>query len=127
HVIINSLPSGVRVTEDGKQLKKSTPYQAAVKVGDHTYKLVKDGFEPWQKVLHVVAGRVALASYVIFVPKNPVTTALDSHAQITAQAISKDHRHLAYITTGADAAVYTLDLGSKKAVKLYTPKAAVAA
>ncbi len=127
HVIINSLPSGVRVSEDGKLLKKNTPYQAAVKVGDHTYRLVKDGFEPWQKVLHVVAGRVALASYVIFVPKNPVKTTLDTHAQITAQAISKDHRHLAYITAGADAAVYTLDIGSKKVVKQYVPKAATAA
>ncbi|GAC1603508.1 MAG: hypothetical protein NVS3B29_08160 [Candidatus Saccharimonadales bacterium] len=127
HVIINSLPSGVRVIEDGKQLKKNTPYQAAVKVGDHTYQLIKDGFEPWQKVLHVVAGRVALASYVIFVPKNPVKTTLDSHPQIVAQTISKDHQHLAYITAGPDAAVYTLDLSTKKVVKQYTPKAAVAA
>jgi hypothetical protein len=124
HVIINSLPSGVQVSEDGKLLKKNTPYQAAVKVGDHSYRLVKDGFEAWQKTLHVVAGRVALANYVIFVPKKPVTTTLDTHAQITAQAISKDHRHLAYITSGTDAAVYTLDLGSKKVVKLYSPKVA---
>jgi hypothetical protein len=124
HVIIDSLPSGVQITEDGKLLKKKTPYQAAYKVGEHTFGLVKDGFWPWQKVLKVVAGRVTLANYVIFVPKQPVTTVLDSRLQITAQSISKDHRHLAYITGGIDPAVYTLDIGSKKVVKLYTPKAA---
>lgn len=127
HVIINSLPSGVRVMEDGKLLNKSTPYQAAVKVGDHTYRLERDGYEPWEKVLHVVAGRVALASYVIFVPKKPETTTLDTKPQIVSQAISKDHRHLAYITAGPEAAVYTLEPSSKKIVKLYTPKPAVAA
>lgn len=127
HVIINSLPSGVRVTEDGKQLKKNTPYQAAVKVGDHKYRLTRDGFVPWEKVLHVVAGRVALASYAILLPQKPETTVLDSRTQIVAQSISKDHRHLAYITSGAEAAVYTLDFPSKKVTKMYTPKAAAAA
>ena len=124
HVIIDSLPSGVQITEDGKVLKKKTPYQAAYKVGEHTFGLAKDGFWPWQKVLKVVAGRVTLANYVIFVPKQPVTTVLDSKLQITAQSISKDHRHLAYITGGTDPAVYTIDIGSKKVVKLYSPKAA---
>lgn len=127
HVIIESEPSGVSVTADGKELKKRTPYQAAYNVGQHAFGLAKDGFWPWGKTLEVVAGRVALAKYVILVPKKPVTTTLDTRPALTAQAISKDHRHLAYITGGADPAVYTLDLGSKKIVKLYTPKAATEA
>ncbi len=127
HVIIASLPSGVRVIEDGKLLNKKTPYQAAYKVGEHTFGLIKDGFWPWEKVLRVVAGRVTLADYVIFVPKQPTTTVLDTRLQITNQAISKDHRHLAYIAGGAEPAVYTLDIGSKKVIKLYIPKAAAPA
>jgi hypothetical protein len=124
HVILESLPSGVRVTEDGKLLKKKTPYQSAYKVGVHTFGLAKDGFWSWEKKLTVVAGRVSLANYVILVPKNPINTTLDSRMQITAQAVSKDHRHLAYITAGTDAGLYTLDLGNKKVVKVYTPKVA---
>ena len=124
HIIIESLPSGVAITEDGKLLKKKSPYQAAYKVGEHSFGLAKDGFWPWEKVLKVVAGRVTLANYVLFVPKQPTTTVLDTRVSITAQAISKDHRHIAYITGGADPAVFTLDTGSKKVAKLYAPKAA---
>jgi len=124
HVIIRSVPSGVLVTGDGKWLNKKTPYQKAYSVGAHTFELAKDGFYTWKKTLDVVAGQVALAQYVILVPKHPAQTVLDSRAQIVAQAISKDHRHLAYITGGADSALYIMDLGNGRPVKLYTPKVA---
>jgi hypothetical protein len=125
HVILGSTPNGLKVTADGKALKKKTPYQAAYKVGDHTFKVERDGFWPWEKVLQVVAGQVTLARYIIMVPKEPQTTVLDSRTQIVAQSVSKDHRHLAYITGGADVAVYTIDVGANgKPVKLYAPKAA---
>jgi hypothetical protein len=127
HVIIDSLPNGVRLSADGHSLKKKTPYQAAYKVGDHTFSLDKDGFWPWQKVLRVVAGRVASAGYVILIPKQPVTAVLDSTPGIVAQAASKDHRHLAYITSGPNPAVVTLDLSNRKVVKLYVPKVATPA
>ncbi len=126
HVIINTLPNGIRVTADGKQLNKKTPYQAAYKVGVHSFELAKDGFLPWKKTLEVIAGQVTLARYVILMPKDPVRTVLDSQPQLVAQAISKDHRHLAYISGGATPALYTLDLGNPKPVKLYAPKAATA-
>jgi PEGA domain-containing protein len=126
HVIIQSAPSGVVIIADGKTLHKKTPYQAAYKVGQHNFSLSKAGYWPWQKMLQVVAGQVSLAEYVILVPKHPATTVLDSRTQIVAQAISKDHRHLAYITGGPDSALYTLDLGNPTPVKLYTPAAATA-
>jgi hypothetical protein len=124
HVIIGSIPNGVKVTADGKQLKKKTPYQDAYKVGQHTFKLEKDGYHAWEKVLQVVAGQVTLARYVIMLPKEPQAATIDNQAQIVAQAISKDHRHLAYITGGVEAALYTVDLPGGKPTKLYTPKAA---
>jgi hypothetical protein len=124
HVIIESEPSGGQITADGKQIKKKTPYRAAFKVGDHTFKITKDGFRPWEKVLHVVAGRVALANYVILLPDKIEETRLDSRPQIISQAISKDHRHIAYITGGTDAGVYVLDPGSKKTTRIYSPQAA---
>ncbi len=124
HVIISSQPSGAHLSEGGRLLNKKTPYQAAYKVGAHTFELTRDGFWPWQKTFNVVAGQVSLARYVVMVPKSPHITQLDSRPVVVAQSMSKDHRHLAYITGGTDAGVYTLDLGSPKAVKLYTPKAA---
>jgi WD40 repeat protein len=119
HVIINSVPNGIRVEADGKLLKKKTPYQAAYKVGEHTFALMKDGFWPWNKTLKVVAGQVNLVRYVIMVPKSPKTTVLDTRASIIAQSISKDHRHIAYVTGGTDAGLYTLDVGSTKPVKIF--------
>jgi hypothetical protein len=124
HVIINSSPTGAKLTADGKDIKKKTPYQAAYKVGAHTFELVKDGFWPWKKTFEVVAGQVSLARYVVMVPKEPQSTLLDSRGTIVAQSISKDHRHLAYVTGGPEQALYTLDLGNPKPVKLYIPKAA---
>jgi hypothetical protein len=126
HIIITSAPSGVRVKVDGKQLNKKTPYQTAYKVGEHTFSLIKDGYYPWTKSISIVAGRVALANYVILIPKNIVSTTLDTRPQILGQSISKDHRHIAYITGGIDAAVVTLDVGSRKQMKLYVPKVASA-
>jgi hypothetical protein len=124
HVIINSLPSGVQVTADGKALRKKTPYQAAYSVGRHTFELGRDGYMAWSRTMDVVAGQVSLARYVILMPLKPVTQIWDTRPQIIAQSISKDHRHLVYVTAGPDAAVYTLDLGNPKPFKLYTPRAA---
>jgi len=124
HIILSSLPSGVEVFEGNRDLKKKTPYQAAYKVGAHTIRLVKDGYVAWQKTLLVEAGQVSLARYVIMMPKDLHPSAWDAKPQIVAQSISKDHRHLAYITGGSDPALYTLDTGDPKPVKLYTPKVA---
>ncbi|HUD11393.1 MAG TPA: PEGA domain-containing protein [Candidatus Saccharimonadia bacterium] len=123
HVIIDSLPNNIHITADGHILTKKTPYQAAYKVGMHTFGLNLDGYWPWQKSLEVVAGQVSLVQYVILVPKNPPQIDLDTRVQIVAQAISEDHRHLAYVTGGPDAAVYTLGVGNDSPVKVYTPKA----
>jgi hypothetical protein len=124
HVIIQSIPGGIRVNADGKTLSKKTPYQAVYSVGKHTFTLAKDGYHPWTKQLEVLAGQVTLVSYAILVPKQPEKVQLDTKPAITAQSISKDHRHLAYITGGANPAVYTLEISDKKPVRLYTPKAA---
>src|SRR5436305_10379441 len=70
HVIIGSFPNGIRVTADGKELKKKTPYQAAYKVGLHSFGLARDGFWPWQKTLKVIAGQVSLVRYAVLVPRS---------------------------------------------------------
>lgn len=126
HVILDSLPGGLKVMADGKQLSKKTPYQAAFNVGFHTFALGKDGYWPWHKTLEVWPGEVTLARYIIMLPKSPQVNVLDTRKSVVAQSISKDHRHLAYISGGDDGALYTLDLGNPKPVKFYTPKAATA-
>ncbi|HEX3082190.1 MAG TPA: hypothetical protein VHQ86_02965 [Candidatus Saccharimonadia bacterium] len=123
HVIIDSVPGGA-VSADGKPLKKNTPYQAAYTVGQHNFQVLKDGFWPWQKMLEVTAGRVELATYVLLIPKKPAQTVLDTRPAIAASDRSRDHHHLVYVTAGADAAVYTLDVGNHKVARVYQPQAA---
>jgi hypothetical protein len=127
HVIIDSLPNNVDVVADGHYLNKKTPYQAAYTIGNHTFSLNLSGYYPWTKTVSISAGEVSLLQYVILVPKRPDETVLDSRATVVAQSMSKDHHHLAYITGGPEAALYTLDLGNPHPVKLYTPKPAVSA
>lgn len=124
HVIIESVPSGTVVTADGKVLGKKTPYQAVWSVGQHEFKLERSGYWSWSKTLEVIAGQVSLVNYAILVPKQPPRTVLDSRVDITDQAVSRDHRHLAYVAGGTTPGVYTIDLGGVKAVRLYAPKPA---
>jgi hypothetical protein len=125
-VIIQSTPSGVPVTVDGKLLKKKTTYRASYKDGSYQFELTKDGYYPWRKTLAVEWPLVSMAQYALLVPRQPPVVALDTRPVITAQSISRDHRHLAYVTGGSDGAVYTLDVPDGKAVKVYTPRAATA-
>jgi hypothetical protein len=126
-VIIQSAPNGIKVSVDGKTAKKKTPYRASFEAGGrHTFKMEKDGFYPWQKTLDVIYSEVSLVQYALLVPKHPATKVLDSRSNVVAQAVSKDNRHLAYVTNGADAAVYTMDLTNPKPVMLFAAPAATA-
>ncbi|HEY6736629.1 MAG TPA: PEGA domain-containing protein [Candidatus Saccharimonadia bacterium] len=126
HVIIESVPSGTQVTADGRSINKRTPYQAVWSVGQHAFGLTRDGFWPWSKTLDVLPGQVSLVNYAIMVPKQPARTVLDGRTAFTPQAISKDHRHMAYIEPGVNAALYTLDISGGKPAKLYTAAVASA-
>lgn len=125
-IIVQSFPSGLHVALDGKIINKKTPYRVSVEAGAYRVSLSKDGYYPWTKLIHVIASEVSLAQYVLLIPKQPQVTVLDTRTQIAAQDISRDHRHLAYVVTGAEPAVYTLDIGSQNAkpIRLYQPKAA---
>ncbi len=125
-IIIQSVPSGLPVTLEGKLLKKKTPYRVSVEAGAYRISLSKDGYYPWTKIIHVIASEVSLAQYVYLIPRLPRETTLDTHTQISSQDISRDHHHLAYITGGAETAVYTLDVSNQNArpVRLYLPRAA---
>ncbi|HSX02483.1 MAG TPA: PEGA domain-containing protein [Candidatus Saccharimonadia bacterium] len=120
-VIIQSTPSSVPVTIDGRLLKKKTTYRASYKDGSYQFELTKPGYYPWHKTLAVEWPLVTMAQYAILVPRQPPLATLDTRPAIMAQSISRDHRHLAYVTGGSDGAIYTLDIPDGKPIKVYTP------
>ncbi len=123
-VIIATQPSGAVVKVDSKFGTKKTPYHASFEEGNYRFNVTKSGYEPWTKLLNVVASQVSLAQYIMLIPKNHPSTVLDRRVQITQQTITRDHRHLAYIVPGVLGGLYTLDLASNKVNRIYHPIAA---
>ncbi len=125
-IILQSTPPGAQVSLNGKNLGKKTTYRQSFRLGSYVLDLTRPGFQPWHKLLQVVAGEVTLVQYVILIPNHPTTKTVDAAGQIVAQSISKDHRHLAYITGGANQAVYAYNAGDQKTTKVFAlPPAAV--
>lgn len=120
-VIIQSTPGGAQVSLNGKKLNKKTTYRQSFEQGRYEFALAKDGFHPWKKTFEIVASEVALVQYALLVPLSPAIKTLDSRPAVTTQVMSKDHRHLAYVSEGS---VYTLDVEGGKPVKAYAPRAA---
>jgi hypothetical protein len=123
-IIIQSIPSGLNVSLNGKPTKKKTTYRQAFEAGELTYQIEKAGYHTWNKTLRVLVGEVTTAQYVIMVPNDLKPATIVTNAGITSQAISRDHRHLAYVASGTDAGIYVSDLGATKSIRIYTPIAA---
>jgi hypothetical protein len=119
-VIIQSAPGGASVSLDGHLTSKKTAYRQSFEAGNYGFVIAKEGFHTWQKTLQVLAGEVTLVQYVILVPNDLAPAKALATSQIVNQSLSRDHRHVAYITTGAEAGVYVDDIGSDTPTKVYS-------
>jgi hypothetical protein len=121
-VIIDTSPSGATVKVQSKFGSKKTPYRASFEEGTYRFNVTKPGFEPWTKVLKVVASQVTLAEYVVLLPVKRVEAVLDRRPQLIGQTTSRDRRYMAYIVPGANGGLFTLDLtAGRPATRLYAP------
>ncbi len=122
-VIISTQPSGATVRVDSKSGTKKTPYHASFEAGSYRFHVTKAGYEPWTKILNVIASQVTLAEYIVLLPQHRPESILDTRVQMQGQVISKDHRHLAYIAPGANGGLFVLDLITGKTSRIYQPAA----
>ncbi len=125
-VIISTQPSAATVKVESKSGTKKTPYHASFEAGSYRFHVTKSGYEPWTKMLNVVASQVTLAEYIVLLPQNRPQTVIDTRVQILGQVITKDHRHMAYIAPGSNGGLIVLDLVSGKPSRIYQPVAAIA-
>lgn len=125
-ILIKTQPSGLVVKLDRKPLGHKSPTNVSRRGGTYTVSINKTGFHPWTKAVTVVSSQVESLQYVIMLALDMPRTILDSRAQIIAQSVSSDRRHLAYVTGGSDPAIYTLDTSNQNAapVRLYQPRPA---
>ncbi len=57
--VLNSEPSGARVSVDGTEIAQFTPARVTTLTpGIHEIRLAREGYAPWQTQVHVVAGRI---------------------------------------------------------------------
>lgn len=123
-VILESLPSGAKITVDGREIKPKTPYRNTYEGGLHDFTVSKDGYRTWHKQVPVTAAQVSLVQYVILLPQHIQVSAVVNRSAIDQLSASRDRRRLAYtVPSGPDAGLWWTDTNSRSQTKIYTPAA----
>lgn len=124
-VILESLPSGAKITVDGKVIKQKTPYRNTFVGGMHDFVVSKDGYRTWHKLIEVIPAQVSLAQYVILLPQHIQVKEVVNRPAISQFVASRDHRRIGYVVpSGADAGVWWVDSNSRSQTKAYGSQAA---
>jgi hypothetical protein len=125
-ILLESIPSGAKVTLGDKQLTQKTPYRQTFEGGNYEFTLTKDGYRTWNKRIDVVPAQVSLAQYVILIPQHLQVDSIANQPTISQFTASRDRHRVAYtVPSGADAGIWSLDTGNRAVTKLYsTPSAA---
>lgn len=120
-LILGTTPNGARLTLDGRQTRKVTPYRSTFRVGQYDIKLTKDGYRPWSKRINIVASEVVNLALIIMVPEKLRTATIPNTLETSSILSSSDHRHVAAITAGSQPGLWQLNAEQASAKKIYTP------
>lgn len=120
-LIMATTPSGARLTIDGRQSRKVTPYRSTFRVGSYNIELNKEGYRPWSKQIDIVASEVVNLALIILVPEKLRTATITSTLDTTTILASSDHKHAAAITAGAKPGLWRLSPDRATAQKIFTP------
>ena len=120
-VVMGSQPGNATILQNGKDIHRKTPYRATLEAGEYSFEVNKDGFQTWRKRVRVVASGVSWLQYIWLLPTNLHTSKLATYPSVTSLQPSKDHRHFAYITTGANGGVWLLNPSNQQTTRVYTP------
>ncbi|HSX41128.1 MAG TPA: PEGA domain-containing protein [Candidatus Saccharimonadales bacterium] len=119
-VILESIPSGAKITVDGKLIKQKTPYRNTFVGGQHDFVVSKDGYRTWHKLIEAIPAQVSLAQYVILMPQHIQAKEVVNRAAISQFMASRDHRRIGYVVpTGPDAGVWWVDSNSRAQTKIF--------
>lgn len=122
-LILGTTPNGARLSINGKQSRKVTPYRSTFRVGQYDVKLTKDGYRTWNKRITIVASEVVNMALIIMVPQNLRTAVIPNTVETSSILASSDHRHVAAITAGSQPGLWQLNVEQASAKKVYTPAA----
>jgi hypothetical protein len=123
-VVMSSTPGNATILQNGKDIKRKTPYRATLEAGEYSFEVNRDGYQTWRKRVRVVASEVSWLQYIWLLPTNLHTSVQATHPTVASLQPSKDHRHFAYITTGTDGGVWLMVANNPQTSRIYTPKLA---
>lgn len=122
-LILGTTPSGARLTINGKQSRKITPYRSTFRVGQYDVELNKEGYRTWSKRVNIVASEVVNLALIILVPEKLRTATISNTVETTSILASSDHKHVAALTGGTKPGLWRLNAEKAEAQKVYTPAA----
>ncbi|MBW3537991.1 PEGA domain-containing protein [Candidatus Parcubacteria bacterium] len=123
-LVLNSTPQGATILFDGAPIRRKTPYRATLEAGSYRIEVRKDGFRTWQKRLVVNPSEVTFVPYSLLLPTEIKTNTLIGGRAASQLSATPDRRHFAYVTTGSDPGVWTLNFDRREGTKRYTPRPA---
>lgn len=97
-VIVATKPGDAKVYIDGKQHKKNTPLFSFldltaknISVGEHVFKIEKEGYETWEEKISVEPKLISKANYIILVPQKREASKYNLPGSLTA-TVSNDSK-----------------------------------
>lgn len=94
-VQLGNRPAPAKYSIDGKQYESLTPTKATLPEGDYTFELSQDGYRPWKKQLHVIAGHVHWLDYARLIPTTLHSTQKKDYKNVLFAQASPDKRWMA--------------------------------
>jgi hypothetical protein len=100
-VIVTTKPGSAEIYLDGKRQKKNTPAFSflsttikGVPVGEHQLRVVKNGYETWEKKINVESGLVAWSNYLVLIPQKRTASNYSFPGTVVQTSSSPDKNHL---------------------------------
>lgn len=119
-LLLESKPGDAAITQDGRNLKKNTPYRKSLEGGSYSFMLEKEGYRTWTKELEVVPSRVTAAQYVLLMPQRFEVKDISTYPSIGQFIGSRDRSRVAYnVPSGPDAGVWVLNARNQEVNRIY--------
>jgi hypothetical protein len=125
-LVIDTAPVSGTVYIDGKTTHHSAPYRTTLRSGEYDVEIQHDGYTTWRKHVLIQPSEVTDLSAVLLIPTTLTSDPVAPAANIAGLFPSLDRKHLAYVASDTDQAVWVVNADHKQATKVYVPPVATA-
>ncbi len=113
-----SVPTGAKVTLDGRQLGSNTNTKATVSANDHSIEYNLERYRPWTKDITITAGQVGWVNYARLVPNNLNVNTVDTLANVHDTLVSPSRSYIAVQPTANSKTFQFVDIRTEEVKKV---------